>query len=994
MQHSRSFMDRHKSELHSSNWRMGEVLRNSGVKVFQIETTLNNDTFGTSGPMSVLQKREWEWTARDRATFIGMKAGLDRMPMKARRKIFNSWQAPYGITSVQAGEVEAVHEVTTENVFAQQLVPIEGQTDILTMGLPYICPYNVNSIMNPILVMCLGLGYFFNMYRGQPLVREGGVLIMSHPTPWEFHPVHHPSYIDFFEQVLAETTDPVEIEARYEKQYAEDEWYRHLYRTSYAYHGVHPFYMWYWGCHGMAHVGKVIIVGGEPRSVRRLGFTPASTLQDALEMATDVVGPPPHHHPPAQPADRHGGRHVMHGQGPARAARPGSRTRRRRCPTPSSALPPKRAPRRRLRHGLGPPLPRPARARRAARGGDATGGRRARGAGAGRPRPPGRAHRRPGDLRRQPPQPPRHARRCSRRSPSRGATRCSWRAAADYFFTTHVTSAASALALGAIPMERSKVSRRTADQAAELIDRRLVDADLPRGRPLPRRLGPALPRRRRLPVEPLRRAGRAGAPRGHRQDPPQGRQAAHARRTSASPSAPRCVPATARAPPATPSASSAPSPSWPTRPPPTGGRPASAPPTGTTPPLTGPERAGVAAGLGPRRPLPQAPPPDPRLAEALDRAVRVARREPRTAGDRRRRCRPRCGSAAVVGDDLGAGGRGRCRCRVLVVGVEPGEHRTPRALRLPDPDAVVGDRIVVPTRHAPRSRREVATSSHELERVADQVLQHLPEQGPVTPAVASGERTSARPVLAHRGRRAPDERRRGRPPRGDTDRPTALKVSRSSISCRMRLAPARPRRRSSRCRRRATACRQRHLDPGERRLQVVGGGVGEPLELLVRSLELVVATSPSSRAAPRRRGCVVGPDERGEERLAGQAHGGPPRRERHAGGPTRQEPPATRCGGKGHVEHRPHAVAPEVLEHVPASRPSTSTSSSRGGGRPEHRRATTGVTSDGVSNGSLERRPGDGSSHSMTRATCGQSCRGGSATGSPHRRGQLLERAR
>ncbi len=24
--------------------------------------------------------------------------------------------------------------------------------------------------MNPILVMCLGLGYFFNMYRGNPLM--------------------------------------------------------------------------------------------------------------------------------------------------------------------------------------------------------------------------------------------------------------------------------------------------------------------------------------------------------------------------------------------------------------------------------------------------------------------------------------------------------------------------------------------------------------------------------------------------------------------------------------------------------------------------------------------------------------------------------------------------------------------------------------------------------------------------------------------------------
>src|SRR5690554_96625 len=290
MRHSTSFMDRHASELHSSNWRMGKVIRDAGVKIFQIETTLNNDTFGATGPLSVLQKREWEWTARDRAAFLAMKAGLDRLPLPARRRIFQSWQAPYGVTSVQAGEVEAVHEVTTENTFAQQLVPIEGQTDILTMGLPYICPYNVNSVMNPILVMCLGLGYFFNMYRGRPLVREGGVVIMSHPTTWEFHPVHHPSYIDFFEQCLAETTDPVELEARYEKQFAEDEWYRHLYRTSYAYHGVHPFYMWYWGSHGLQHVGKVIIVGGDPRAVRRLGFSPASTLQDALEMASDVVG--------------------------------------------------------------------------------------------------------------------------------------------------------------------------------------------------------------------------------------------------------------------------------------------------------------------------------------------------------------------------------------------------------------------------------------------------------------------------------------------------------------------------------------------------------------------------------------------------------------------------------------------------------------------------------------------------------------------------------
>jgi hypothetical protein len=307
MRKSTSFMDQHRSELHHSNWRMGEVLKASGPPIFQIETTMNNDVFGTDGPMSVLQTREWEWTARQRMAFLAMSKGLDRMSPAMRRKVFHSWKAPHAMTSVQAGEVEAVHRLTTEHVYEQHLVPVEGQTDILTMGLPYISPYNVNSIMNPILVMCLGLGYFFNLYRGRPPVREGGVLIMSHPTPWEFHPVHHPSYIDFFEEVLADTTDPIEIESRYEKRYAEDEWYRHLYRTGHAYHGVHPFYMWYWGSHALEHLGRVIVVGGDTRAVGRLGFQSASTLQDALEMASDVVGPAPTvthlHNPPLLMAD-------------------------------------------------------------------------------------------------------------------------------------------------------------------------------------------------------------------------------------------------------------------------------------------------------------------------------------------------------------------------------------------------------------------------------------------------------------------------------------------------------------------------------------------------------------------------------------------------------------------------------------------------------------------------------------------------------------------
>jgi lactate racemase len=290
MRHSRSYMDPGRSALHESCGRMGRLLAEQ-LPIFTVETTLNNDTF--PAPFDFMNKREWEWSVKDQATYLGARKANDRAPGRMRREVFRRIEAPYRVTGVTAGETEAVHKETLASVHRQQLVEVEGQSDVLVVGLPYICPYNVNSIMNPILVMCLGLGYFFNMYVGKPLVRRGGAMILFHPVPWEFHQVHHPSYVDFFEEVLAETTDPAEIEAKFEEQYATDPWYVHLYRTSYAYHGVHPFYMWYWGAHALDHLGDVIFVGGDRKAVRRMGFRSASTFQDALEMAGETVGSSP-----------------------------------------------------------------------------------------------------------------------------------------------------------------------------------------------------------------------------------------------------------------------------------------------------------------------------------------------------------------------------------------------------------------------------------------------------------------------------------------------------------------------------------------------------------------------------------------------------------------------------------------------------------------------------------------------------------------------------
>ncbi len=290
LEHTRSLMDPPNSAMHGSLGRMGRIL-DENLKVFHIETTLNNANFPPV--FDFMAKPEHEWSALTKANFLVSHRATSVMPRTVSRRIFQSIVAPHRVTSVQAGATGSVHAETLKNVYRQQLVPVEGQSDVLILGVPYLGPYNVNSIMNPILVHCMLLGYFFNLYKGKPLVREGGVLIATHPVPNDWHKIHHPSYIDFFNEVLPETTDPKEIEANFEERYAYDPWYKTLYRNSYAYHGVHPFYMWYWGAHALDYVGDVIFVGGDPMTTSRMGYKRADTVAEALEMAEDVVGPNP-----------------------------------------------------------------------------------------------------------------------------------------------------------------------------------------------------------------------------------------------------------------------------------------------------------------------------------------------------------------------------------------------------------------------------------------------------------------------------------------------------------------------------------------------------------------------------------------------------------------------------------------------------------------------------------------------------------------------------
>jgi hypothetical protein len=146
------------------------------------------------------------------------------------------------------------------------------------------------------------------MYRGMPLTKKNGVMILTHPLYDEWDSRHHPSYIEFFHRCLAETRDSVTLQSKYEPEFFKNEEYRRMYRTGCAYHAVHPFYMWYWGENGRAHAGKVIVVGAEDKRIAKiLGWDAARNMEEALDMAKSYVGRTPSithlHIPPIQMVD-------------------------------------------------------------------------------------------------------------------------------------------------------------------------------------------------------------------------------------------------------------------------------------------------------------------------------------------------------------------------------------------------------------------------------------------------------------------------------------------------------------------------------------------------------------------------------------------------------------------------------------------------------------------------------------------------------------------
>ena len=82
-----------------------------------------------------------------------------------------------------------------------------------------------------------------------------------------------------------------------------------MYRRGNAYHGAHPFFMWYWGQRGREKASRVIVVGADNATVpddHGLGDAPGS-IAEAIAMARGTMGRSAQitmlHHPPYMISD-------------------------------------------------------------------------------------------------------------------------------------------------------------------------------------------------------------------------------------------------------------------------------------------------------------------------------------------------------------------------------------------------------------------------------------------------------------------------------------------------------------------------------------------------------------------------------------------------------------------------------------------------------------------------------------------------------------------
>ena len=198
---------------------------------------------------------------------------------------------PPSMSTVWAGDVDLVHEKSLEYLTAHKVLDVEGQTDILVFGLPDFMPYSMGTIINPILIARMGLGYLFSNYRDNPLVRKDGILILSNPLYDQCDPIHHPSYVALWNEGFSRTRSAAEMYDLFADEYAHRPEFIHRYRFGYGFHGAHPVQAYTTTEYPKRYLKKIFAAGCTNTNVaEKLEWEPAKNVEEAIKSAAKDLG--------------------------------------------------------------------------------------------------------------------------------------------------------------------------------------------------------------------------------------------------------------------------------------------------------------------------------------------------------------------------------------------------------------------------------------------------------------------------------------------------------------------------------------------------------------------------------------------------------------------------------------------------------------------------------------------------------------------------------
>ncbi len=101
---------------------------------------------------------------------------------------------PQKFAAIDAGLITPVREMHLDTLISELVTDVEGQTDVLLVGMGDGDGYSRLSIFNPIHCRNKALSALFNAYHDNPLVRKDGIFIVANPFEPKFSLLNHPSY--------------------------------------------------------------------------------------------------------------------------------------------------------------------------------------------------------------------------------------------------------------------------------------------------------------------------------------------------------------------------------------------------------------------------------------------------------------------------------------------------------------------------------------------------------------------------------------------------------------------------------------------------------------------------------------------------------------------------------------------------------------------------------------------------------------------------------